>query len=341
MKSDREVEHCVFGAEAASQHFISVLDQFIPQLHRIGPEEWHDSLSGQTITFEDAVQIYADQLPDDFRTLDAPPWLRRIQECNPIHLIETQRLLDIRHAKSLHGRRRVSEHVVRKCAEDLAERIKSKLAESAALSQTLERSFPARLVSEAGPEPMLEPRIREELRKIENERSRLVVAGLIDRANEDPLPRKNFDPTTRKVLTAYVQDTQRKFALFEDFLKRIEVMKSIVDSRFLYKAMSIDREQGFVFRTTEGRQLALTDLSSGEQHELVLLYEFLFRTKENTLILIDEPELSLHIAWQQKFLRDLIEIARLAKLRALVATHSPQIIHDRWDLTVELEGQPA
>jgi predicted ATP-binding protein involved in virulence len=58
----------------------------------------------------------------------------------------------------------------------------------------------------------------------------------------------------------------------------------------------------------------------------------------NSLILIDEPELSLHILWQQEFLRDLEEIIKIAGLDFLIATHSPQIIHDRWDLAVELEG---
>jgi predicted ATP-binding protein involved in virulence len=69
----------------------------------------------------------------------------------------------------------------------------------------------------------------------------------------------------------------------------------------------------------------------------VLLYQLLFKVKPNSLILIDEPELSLHVAWQKQFLRDLQEITKLASFDILLATHSPQIIHDRWDLTVELK----
>ena len=121
-------------------------------------------------------------------------------------------------------------------------------------------------------------------------------------------------------------------------LNRIELIRSIVDARFLQKTISIDRREGFVAHTRDGRRLKLSGLSSGEQHELVLLYELLFRAEQNTFILIDEPELSLHIAWQQQFLRDLLKITKVASLTALVATHSPQIIHDRWDLTVELLG---
>lgn len=87
-----------------------------------------------------------------------------------------------------------------------------------------------------------------------------------------------------------------------------------------------------------GTPLPPEKLSSGEQHELVLLYELLFKVESGSLILIDEPELSLHVGWQLEFLRDLQEVSRLAGLDVLVATHSPQIINDRWDLTVQLEG---
>ena len=67
------------------------------------------------------------------------------------------------------------------------------------------------------------------------------------------------------------------------------------------------------------------------------MHELLFRAK-NSVVLIDEPEISLHVAWQTEFLKDLGDMAALSGFHALIATHSPQIISARWDLTVELEG---
>ena len=69
-----------------------------------------------------------------------------------------------------------------------------------------------------------------------------------------------------------------------------------------------------------------------------MLYELLFKAKPNSLVLIDEPELSLHLGWQVEFLKDLQNIAKLRNFDVLLATHSPEIISDRWDLTVELKG---
>jgi ABC-type uncharacterized transport system ATPase subunit len=185
---------------------------------------------------------------------------------------------------------------------------------------------------------MSEDEIRAKLNFLDQKRSRLVEAGLLEPSHEPTLPTKRFDETTQRVLAVYIADTEKKLAVFDDMLSRIELIRSIVDSRFLQKTIAVNRTEGFIARSRDGRPLDLSGLSSGEQHELVLLHELLFRAKPNTLILIDEPELSLHIAWQQQFLRDLLQITRLASLTALVATHSPQIIHDRWDLTVELLG---
>jgi predicted ATP-binding protein involved in virulence len=101
--------------------------------------------------------------------------------------------------------------------------------------------------------------------------------------------------------------------------------------------MSIDKNSGFIFETSEGKPLSIRDLSSGEQHELVLFYELLFKASPNALILIDEPELSLHIAWQIEFVNDLEEIIKLTDFDVLIATHSPDIIDKSWGLTVALK----
>jgi predicted ATP-binding protein involved in virulence len=99
----------------------------------------------------------------------------------------------------------------------------------------------------------------------------------------------------------------------------------------------IDKDKGFTLWTHQNKILNLTDLSSGEQHEVILLYELIFKAEKNTLVLIDEPEISLHITWQKEFLNDLLRIIELQQIQVIMATHSPQIIHNRWDLAYNLE----
>lgn len=68
------------------------------------------------------------------------------------------------------------------------------------------------------------------------------------------------------------------------------------------------------------------DLSSGEQHELVLFFDLIFGQSEGRLILIDEPEISLHIAWQKRFIPDIKRIIALSPMDVVISTHSPQLI---------------
>jgi len=56
------------------------------------------------------------------------------------------------------------------------------------------------------------------------------------------------------------------------------------------------------------------------------------------LLMIDEPELSLHAAWQSEFIEDLKRILRLSGVTVLIATHSSALIGGNWDLVVELKG---
>ena len=85
--------------------------------------------------------------------------------------------------------------------------------------------------------------------------------------------------------------------------------------------------------------MELSKLSSGEQEILVLYYKLIFESDVD-LLMIDEPEISLHIAWQKNILKDLKEIVKLNnKLNIIIATHSPQIISDNWDLQIDLGGQ--
>lgn len=140
------------------------------------------------------------------------------------------------------------------------------------------------------------------------------------------------------MLWTYLEDTEKKLATFAQLLDRVRLMRDIVNSRFLFKELQIDRGRGFKFVTESGDELGADSLSSGEQHELVLLYDLLFNVDAGSTVLIDEPEISLHISWQQKFLDDIVQIADVADLRFVIATHSPQIVNKWWDRTESLFG---
>ena len=77
-------------------------------------------------------------------------------------------------------------------------------------------------------------------------------------------------------------------------------------------------------------------MSSGEQHEVVLLYNLIFEVPDSSILLVDEPENSLHVAWQKMIIPDLLKIAENKKLQLIVATHSPTIVSYGSDYAVDL-----
>ena len=73
--------------------------------------------------------------------------------------------------------------------------------------------------------------------------------------------------------------------------------------RFLFKHIEVNQLDGITaYDKSTGVKIRLSELSSGEQHELVFTYELLFVVSDGAVILIDEPELSLHVAWQRQFI---------------------------------------
>ena len=82
-----------------------------------------------------------------------------------------------------------------------------------------------------------------------------------------------------------------------------------------------------ILDTDNEAEIPLEKLSSGEKETLVLFYQLIFEVSEDSILLIDEPEISLHIAWQRKFAEDIMAIIKGKKINVIIATHSVQIIN--------------
>jgi len=74
--------------------------------------------------------------------------------------------------------------------------------------------------------------------------------------------------------------------------------------------------------TDDQQRIGLNSLSSGEKHTLCIFIETLLA--EIGTVLIDEPEMSLHVDWQRELISDMHQLNPDAQL--VVATHSPVII---------------
>jgi predicted ATPase len=267
-------------------------------------------------------------------TRNVPEWLTEMIDSQPVYFIQTQRLFAL--PEDYEGTRRQTRTVVEKYAEDLAHRIQEKQRQAGNKAASLDRTLPHRLLENQIVEPVTAERIKEKYQAQTQYRKRLMAAGLVDEEEQIALPSMSLDENLAKVLWYSLNDIDEKLNVFDEFLQRIELFKEIINSRFLYNTFCIDKASGFVFTNKKGHTVPLNTLSSGEQHELILVYELLFKVKPKSLILIDEPELSLHVTWQHQFVADLTKISALADIDFIIATHSPSIVHHRRDLMAGL-----
>ena len=90
-------------------------------------------------------------------------------------------------------------------------------------------------------------------------------------------------------------------------------------------------------RLPSGIMSDLKSLSSGERQIFVLITHLVFNPamRGENVLLIDEPELSLHLKWQRQFVAAIREASPTTQM--ILATHSPEIIFDMDDRLVPLE----
>lgn len=122
-------------------------------------------------------------------------------------------------------------------------------------------------------------------------------------------------------------------------IKLLNLFYEIINrSKFAYKTFEINSRFGyrFISHNNEGSILRNNQLSSGEQHILIQTFELLFQAPKKALILIDEPEISLHLAWQMQYLKNLRAIAKEREFQCIVGTHSPQIFDSEWNISIDL-----
>lgn len=319
---------------------LNSIEKNIPFLTRIGPREWVDERYDEVLDYDDVVDNFKDALPGEFSSKEYPQWFIKFTDSLNAHFIQDQRLIQRQHS-SVRGRKISFTDTIEKFADELSELIKRSGFMSSHVSQQLDTTFPERLIRKDKIFNSLPTeKLKDELKDLQKKRTDLSTFDLLSSAQHLPALDilDEIKDEDAKVLTLYVQDTKEKLSSYDDIYRKIELFSRILNNKRLsFKKIKINSENGFQFETESGRPLKLTQLSSGEQHQVVLLYELIFKTGKNVLVLIDEPEISLHVAWQKEFLNDLKEIVDIQEMPVVIATHSPQIIDGNWELTVDLE----
>lgn len=131
-----------------------------------------------------------------------------------------------------------------------------------------------------------------------------------------------------KRLVALAKATEKQKSIerkpIELFLK---TMNDFINTGEDKKKIEIN-PMGQVYFTTKHSEtpINIQYLSSGEKQLITFFANLIFKVKSDTsgIFVVDEPELSLHLSWQNIFVKKTLEVNE--NIQLVFATHSPEII---------------
>ncbi|EQL40907.1 hypothetical protein M770_14265 [Pseudomonas aeruginosa VRFPA03] len=114
-----------------------------------------------------------------------------------------------------------------------------------------------------------------------------------------------------------------------------DLFLEILNRLLLKKIISINERNELVIKTDSGKTLRPSQLSSGEKQIIVILGEALLQEGQNFIYMADEPEISLHVAWQESLAKNIKNLNPAAQI--VFATHSPDIVGPDQDRLIHMD----
>ena len=114
--------------------------------------------------------------------------------------------------------------------------------------------------------------------------------------------------------------------------KRIDTFFALIDDFFLPsgKKIAIDKKSNDIhFSLNDSCDLIhIEQLSSGEKQLLLILFTVFLQEDKPSILLMDEPETSLHIQWQSQLIEAIQHLN--PNCQQIITTHSPSLFADGW-----------
>ncbi|EHK89965.1 AAA family ATPase [Aggregatibacter actinomycetemcomitans] len=233
------------------------------------------------------------------------------------------------------------QNLVKKYASELRELINLAHSESAKISQELDADFLTRLSRALDSKSSTSiDSLEQRLYGIKDKLTKYSSYDLVNITNisHDVFDRALITNNNMVLLKFYIDDMLLKLSPIEHIYMKIKLFEGIINESILsFKKIFFDREKGFYFIGDNGEVIDYKDLSSGEKNQIILLFSLIFKANDCDIVLIDEPEISLHVSWQSNFIDTILKIKKLNSFEnIIISTHSPTIIGSHWDWTCDL-----
>jgi energy-coupling factor transporter ATP-binding protein EcfA2 len=160
-----------------------------------------------------------------------------------------------------------------------------------------------------------------------SESENIGIKRVFDSLETDEKFLEKLDSSKQTILFNIVKELQSEVELYSE-------IKLFLDeyNQFLNYDKKLILSANGVYVAPENH--SIQKLSSGERHLLTFLATILLMGEEQDFILLDEPEISLDIEWQEKLLSTISKLASNAQI--IVVSHSPSIMGNYFDESVEI-----
>lgn len=326
-----------------------------PWLPRAAGQGFHNQRTGGQLSHEAfaelATYFFENSAPSSDRGINGDI-ARALRRLSVLYLNADRLLTAIRDEASRHGLRPGEpEDKETYSINDISKRVAMILRRArmqyGQAGRNAERTFPARVLQalkQPGVLNSVNPaRLQERFSRLRDEEAKLQKLSLTEGVMEAlPEDFRDAEPTALLILDKYLDDIEARFQLLQRDALHMSLFQSTVNSMLEGKSVkfAIDfgrMRNGIEMIDSRGASIPLPALSSGEQQLVVMLGRILFaRPHSGSLVLLDEPEISLHPQWQISLSRALKEVAAITDCRMLLATHSPTMIDNDWDNEIDL-----
>lgn len=178
-------------------------------------------------------------------------------------------------------------------------------------------------------ENYLKKTITEKLKdNIYNDSELKKIKLLIKDSDSNEIDEDKIKPLIKDRLKLYVENTLKNLItqLSED-LSSVESQTldiyTIIEE-FYNPSVIVERTPSFTFKCKDGSVINFTHLSTGEKQLLLILLMVYNTENEECIFFMDEPDLSMHIDWKEKFIRTLRHIN--PNMQLIIATHAPSMV---------------
>lgn len=275
-----------------------------------------------------------------------PDWLSAQVDRFRTKLISARRLEHKLSPEAERGDEESQLPVVERYARELRDRMRDALSAYATESRRQEKNLPAQIVTAMqGGSPDAET-LAEDVDSLRFEVKKMAdsLAGVGLFQEEDPQQQFADYPRDQAPILLAIREVYR---VAEERLQRLtglrsdlELFADFLNDRLTNKRVVLNQETGIAVELSSGEEIRPSQLSSGEEQLLALAYELLFGCEPQSLVLLDEPELSLHVAWLQGLLEAFVAMGTNRNLQFLIATHSPSVISGYTELERSLDRTP-